>query len=184
MDIMLMTTHQLVIVLLRKRKVESNVLVGYVKEVIKLTFFPRMDEASCLLEKIVDFQQKITIAYPRLSPNSPLVDQVVDPTPSSVDPTLPLKSEVQVVDPTLSSVDPTIPSKSEVKVVNSIPSSIDLTLHLKSEVDTAHVFLISSDSSGLGGISPIPTEPPPSTEIISFDWNRLTRPFLPSYLPF
>jgi hypothetical protein len=47
-----------------------------------------------------------------------LVDQVVDPSPSSVDPTLPLKSEVKVVDLTPSSVDPTLPLKSEVKVVD------------------------------------------------------------------
>jgi hypothetical protein len=36
--VMLVTTHQLVIVRLEVRKVESNFLVGYVKDVIKLTF--------------------------------------------------------------------------------------------------------------------------------------------------
>jgi hypothetical protein len=27
-------------------------------------------------------------------------------------------------------------------------------------------------------------EPPPSTEVISFDWNRLEEPLLPSFMPF
>jgi hypothetical protein len=163
-----------------------------------------MDEASKLLEDFTVVQQQLPTGYHKFSPNPPLVDQEVDSIPSStdptlplksevklvspvlssVDPTLPLKSEVQVVDSTLSSIDPTLPLKSEVKVVDSIPSSIDPTLPLKSEVDTTKVFLISSDYSGLGGISPIPVEPPPSTEVISFDWSRLTRPRLPSYLPF
>jgi hypothetical protein len=61
---------------------------------------------------------------------------MVDLTPSSVDPTLFFKSEVdQVVDPTPSSVDYTLPLKSKVKVVNSTPSSVDPTLPLQSEVN-------------------------------------------------
>ena len=35
-----------------------------------------------------------------------------------------------------------------------------------------------------GGISPVSTEPPPSTEVFSFDWNRLIEPHLPSSIPF
>jgi hypothetical protein len=84
--------------------------------------FPSMDEASCLLEKIVDVQQKIPTNYHRLSPNSPLVDQLVDLTPSLVDPTLPSKSEVKVVYMIPSSLISSLPLESEVnKVVDSIP---------------------------------------------------------------
>jgi hypothetical protein len=44
-----------------------------------------------------------------------LVDEVVGPIPSSVDPDLPLESEVnKVVDPTKSSINPTLPLESEV----------------------------------------------------------------------
>jgi hypothetical protein len=100
----------------------------------------------------------------KLSPNPPLVDQVVDLTSSLVDPNTPLKSETKVVDPTSSSVDPTLP--------------------LKSETDIAHVFLVDIDSPVLGGISPTPMEPPPSNQVIIFNWNVLTGPHLPSYIPF
>jgi hypothetical protein len=100
--------------------------------------FPRMDEASHLLEEIVVSQQQLPTGYHKISTNQPLVDKVVDLIPSSVDPTLPLESEVQVVDLVPSSVvDPTLsPLESEVQVVDLVPSSVDPTLPLKSEVDT------------------------------------------------
>jgi hypothetical protein len=82
-------------------------------------------------------------------------------------------------------VDPTLPLESEVnKVVGPIQSLIDPTLPLESEVDTTQVLLVTSYFSGQGGISPISMEPPLSTEVISFDWNSLEEPCLPSYLPF
>jgi hypothetical protein len=87
---------------------------------------------------------------------------VIDLIPSSVDPTLPLKSETQVVDPVPRSIDPTPPSKSE---------------------DVAQVFLVTTDSSRQGGIPPFPMTPPPSN-VITIDWNALTEPRLPSYMPF
>jgi hypothetical protein len=106
--------------------------------------FPHMDEASQLLEDIVVSQKQPPVASHESSPNQPLVDEVVGLIQSSVDPTLPLESEV----------------------------------------DTTQVFLVTSYSSGQGGISPISMEPPPSTEVISFDWNRLVEPHLPSCMPF
>jgi hypothetical protein len=36
----------------------------------------------------------------------------------------------------------------------------------------------------LGGIPPSPMEPPPSNEAILFYWGALTRPRLPSHIPF
>ena len=59
---------------------------------------PRMDEASSLLEKITVIQQNLPIDYRRVSPNPSLVDEVVDLTPSLVDPTLPMKSDLPSVD--------------------------------------------------------------------------------------
>jgi hypothetical protein len=131
------------------------------------------------------------------------VDQVVDPIPSSVDPTLSLKSETQVVDPIPSSVNPTLPPGSETQAINSslpvdpiLPlenetqvvdltsSSFDLTLPLESKPDTAHVFLVDTDSTIPRGIPSSPVEPPPSNEAIRFDWGVLIGPRLPSHIPF
>jgi hypothetical protein len=85
------------------------------KEMHCTYLFPRMDEASKLLEHIVISQQQPPVASHEPSPNQPLVDEVVGLIPSSVDPSLPLESEVnKVVDPIQSSIDPTLPLESEV----------------------------------------------------------------------
>jgi hypothetical protein len=127
--------------------------------------------------------------------------QVVDPVPSLVSPTLHLKS-AKVVDPVSSlinptpqlksakvvdtvppSVDPTPPLKSATKVVDPVPSSFDPTPHSKSE-DVASVYLVNIDSPGQGGTPPISMAPLSSNEMISFNWNHLAEPYLPSYVPF
>jgi hypothetical protein len=144
-----------------------------------------------------------------VDPTPPLTsDKVTDPDASSVSPTLPLKSSkvvdlvlpsvdpipplrnVKVTDPVPSSINPTLPLKSA-KVVYPSPSLIDLiqssvdpTLLLESKPDTAHVFLVNIDSTVSGGIPPSPVKPPPSNEAIIFDWGVLTRPRLPSHIPF
>ena len=73
--------------------------------------FPCMDEYSKFLEYIIVSCQWLPTGYRKLSLEIPLVDKVVNPNPSLVDPTLSLKSEVKMVDPTLL-------SKNEVKVVD------------------------------------------------------------------
>jgi hypothetical protein len=134
--------------------------------------------------------------------------KVTDPTPSSVSPTLPLKSakvvdpvfpsvypipplrNVEVTDPVPSSVSPTLPLKSAQVVypspplVDPIQSSVDPTLLLESKPNTSHVFLVNTDSTMPWGIPPPPVESPPSTEAILFDWGALTGPRLPSHIPF
>jgi hypothetical protein len=231
----------------------SDVKVGKKKKTVKFPcmlckgnhyshLFPRMDEASSLLEKI-----QLPKGYLKLSSDPSLVDglvdpvsssisptlhqksdtkvvdsvlslvdptpplmsaKVTDPVPSSVSPTLPLKSakvidpvspsvepipplgNVEVTDPVPSSVSPTLPLKSAEMVYPSPPlfdpiqSSIDPTLLIESKLDTAHVFLVNTDSTMPGGIPPPPMEPPPSTEVILFDWGALTGPRLPSHIPF
>jgi hypothetical protein len=106
--------------------------------------FPCMDEASQLLEDIVVSQQQPPIASHDSSPNQPLVDEVVGLIQSSVDPTLPLESEV----------------------------------------DTTQFFLVTSYSSGQGGISPVSMEPLQvlrSFPLIGIVWKSLT--FLPTSFP-
>jgi hypothetical protein len=172
---------------------------------------PHMDEASKLLEDMTVSQPQLPAAYRKLSLNPPVVDgminpvpssvnpvdhvvnlvtslvepvdQVVDPIPSSVNPTLPLESETQVVD-SFPPVDPILPLENETQVVDLISPSVDPTLPLESKPDTAHVFLVDTDSAVSGGIPPSPMEPPPSNEAIRFDWDVLTGPRLPSYIPF
>jgi hypothetical protein len=110
--------------------------------------FPRMDEASKLLEDMTVSQPQLPAAYRKLTLNPPVVDgminlvpssinpvdhavnlvtslvepvdKVVDPIPSSVNPTLPLESETQVVDLIPSSVSPTLPPESETKAVDPV----------------------------------------------------------------
>jgi hypothetical protein len=153
--------------------------------------------------------QVVDSVFPSVDPTPPLMSaKVTDPVPSLVSPTLPLKS-AKVVDPVSPLVDP-IPPLRNVKVTDAIPSSVsptlplkiakvvypssplvdpiqssvDPTLILESKPDTAHVFLINTDSTMPGGIPPSPVEPLPSNEAILFDWGVLTRPRLPSHIPF
>jgi hypothetical protein len=87
------------------------------------------------------------------------VDQVVDPIPSSINPTLLLESETQAVDQ-FPPIDPILPLENETQVVDLISSSVDPTLPLESKPDTAHVFLVDIDSAMSGGIPPSPCETP------------------------
>jgi hypothetical protein len=134
---------------------------------------------------------KVVDPFPPVDPILPLENetQVVDPVSPSVDPIPPLRN-VKVTDPVPSSVSPTLPLKSAKVVypspplVDPIQSSVDPTLLLESKPDTAHVFLVNTDSTIPGGIPPSPAKPPPSNEAILFDWGVLTRPRLPSHIPF
>jgi hypothetical protein len=172
---------------------------------------PHMDEASKLLEDMTISQPQLPTAYRKLSLNPPVVDgmitpvpssvnpvdhavnlvtslvepvdKVVDAIPSSVNPTLPLESDTQAVDP-FPPVDPILPLENETQVVDLISPSVDPTLPLESKSDTSQVFLVDTDSAISGGIPPSPMEPPPSNEAIRFDWDVLTGPRLPSYIPF
>jgi hypothetical protein len=126
--------------------------------------YPCMDKDSCLLEDIVVSHKQLANSYHKISIDQPLVDKVVDMIQSSVNPTLSLESEVQVVDP--------------------IPPSINPTLPLKSEVNIVQVLLVLTNNSRQGGILLVSTEPPPSIEVVYFDWNRLMTPRLPCYFPF
>jgi hypothetical protein len=172
---------------------------------------PHMDEASKLLEDMTVSQPQLPAAYCKLSLNPPIVDgmitpvpspvnpvdhvvnmvtslvepvdKVVDPIPSSVNPTLPLESETQVVD-LFPSVDPILSLENETQVVDLISPSVDPTLPLESKPDTSHIFLVDTESPMPRGIPPSPMEPPPSNEAIHFDWGVLTGPRLPSHIPF
>jgi hypothetical protein len=153
--------------------------------------------------------QVVDPVFPSVDPIPPLLNvKVIDPVPSLVSPTLPLKSSkvvdavspsvdpipplknVKVTDPVPSLVSPTLPLKSAKVVypspplVDPIQSSVDPTLPLESKPDTAHVFLVNIESTMLGAIPPSLVKPPPSNEAILFYWGVLTRPPLPSHIPF
>jgi hypothetical protein len=62
---------------------------------------------------------------------------------------------------------------------------VDPTLLLGSDVSTDYVFSISSSVlSEQGGIPLTSSTPPPSPRMVSFDWNDLVEPHLPSSTPF
>ena len=69
-------------------------------------------------------------------------------------------------------------------MVNLISPSVDPTLPLESKSDTAHVFLVDTESTMPAVIPPSPMETPPIYEAIHFDWGVLTGPPLPSHIPF
>jgi hypothetical protein len=153
-----------------------------------------------------------------------VVEKVVTPMQSLVDPTLLLESveSTNMVIPIQSSVYPTPllggavhvdhvfshPIQPMVeKVVTPMQSLVDLTLHLES-VDSIKVvrpmqclsystLLLGSDVSTdcvfstsnsihleQGGIPLTLRTPPPSPGMVSFDWNYLVEPRLPSSTPF
>jgi hypothetical protein len=171
---------------------------------------PHMNEASKLLEDMIVLQPQLPAAYRKISLNPPIVDgvitpvpspvnpvdhvvnlvtslvepvdKVVDPIPSLVNPNLPSESETQEVD-SFPPIDPILPLENETQVIDLISPSVDPTLPLESKPDTAHVFLIDTNSVVSGGIPP-PVKLPPSNEAIRFDWGVLTRPRLPSHIPF
>ena len=61
----------------------------------------------------------------------------------------------------------------------------DPSLLLGSDVSTNYVFSISSSVlSEQGGIPLTSITPPPNPRMVSFDWNDLVEPFLPSVAPF
>jgi len=134
---------------------------------------PHMDEASHLLEEITLIQKKPPTSYRRVSPDPSLVDEVVDPTPSLIDPTLPMKSDLpsvdEVVNPIMLSVNP-VPQEASLLLQDSVvaqaqplvscqesvleqplvnevvdlnPSLVDPTLPIESDSKIAHVFLVS-----------------------------------------
>jgi hypothetical protein len=151
-----------------------------------------MDEASKFLEDMTISQPQLPAAYHKISLNPPAVDgtiNLVPPLVGLVDQVVNMVTSLielvdKVVHPIPSSVDPTLSLESVNKVVDLISPLVDPTLPLESKPDTAHVFLVDTESTMLGDIPPSPMEPPPSYEAIHFDWGVLTRPRLPSHIPF
>ena len=144
---------------------------------------PHMDESLKFLEDIIVPKKRLPTGYCKLSLNIPLVDKVVDPIPSSVDPTLSLESEEQIARATLpldievkvvesisSPPDPTLSSESvETEVVPLTQSSFSPSLPIESELKPAQVFMLCSDCSRQKEILSISTEPSMSSEVVSFD---------------
>jgi hypothetical protein len=113
----------------------SDVQVGKKKKTVKFPcmlckgnhyshLFPRMDEASSLLEKL-----QLPKGYRKLSSNPSLVDGLVNPVPSPVSPvdqvvnlvSSSIEPQTQVVDPAPSSINPTLHQKSDTKAIDLSP---------------------------------------------------------------
>jgi hypothetical protein len=118
-----------------------------------------------------------------------VVEKVVMLMQSSIDPSLLLESveSTKVVMPMNYSDDPTLllESVESTKVVTLMQCLADPTLLLGSDVSTDYVLSISSSVlSEKGGILLTLSTPPPSPRMVSFDWNDLFEPRLPSSTPF
>jgi hypothetical protein len=99
---------------------------------------PCMDEASKLLEDMTVSQPQLPAAYRKLSLDPPVVDGMITPVPSPVNPvdhvvnlvTSLVEPVDKVVDPIPSSVNPTLPLESETQAVDLVPP-IDPILPLR-----------------------------------------------------
>jgi hypothetical protein len=80
----------------RGKKSKVNIPCWLCKEIHHTYLFHCMDEASKLLEYIFVSQQQSPIASHESPPDPPLVDEMVDLIPSSVNPNLPLESEFYI----------------------------------------------------------------------------------------
>jgi hypothetical protein len=145
-----------------------------------------VDHVVNLITSLVEPVDKVVDLIPSsVNPALPSESETkaVDPIPSLVHPPLPLESVTQVVD-LFPSVDPILPLENSTQVVDLISSLVDPTLPLESRPNTTHVFLVDIESTMPGDIPPSSVEPPPSYEAIHFDWGVITRPRLPSHIPF
>jgi hypothetical protein len=145
-----------------------------------------MDEDSYILENL----QILTDGHD-ISSNTSLVDGMVNLVPSLiilVDKAVNLVSSLvepltKVVHLVPSSVHPTPLLKSATKVVYLVPSLFNPTPHSKSE-DVTQFYLVNIDSPGQGDTLPVSMAPPSSNQMISINWNTLTKPCIPSYILF
>jgi hypothetical protein len=113
-------------------------------------------------------------------PIQPLVAKVVMSTQSLFDPTPLLGGEVPLDHVVPQPIHPLV-----AKVVMPMQSSDDPTLLLGSDVSTDYVFSISNSILlEKGGIPLIPSTPPLSPRMVSFDWNDFVEPRLPFVAPF
>jgi hypothetical protein len=126
------------------------------------------------------FGGEVPLDHVFLQPIQPWVVKVVMPIQSSVDPTPILGSEVPLDHVVSQPIQPWF-----VKLVMPMQSSDDPTLLLGSDVSTDYVFSIFGlVFSEQGVILLASSKPPPSPRIVSFDWNDLVEPRLPSSTPF
>jgi hypothetical protein len=110
--------------------------------------YPCMDEAFKLLEDMTVSQPQLPIAYCKLSPNPPIVDGMITPVPSPVNPVNHVVNLVislvepvdKVVDPIPSLVNLVLPSERKTKEVDPIPSSVDPSLLLGSVTQVVDPF--------------------------------------------
>ena len=90
--------------------------------------FPRMDEASKLLEDMTSSKNQLQFSYRKLTLNPPIVDGMINLVPS---PIIMVDHVVNMIKSLVEPVD---------KVVDSIPYSVNPTLPLESETQVADPF--------------------------------------------
>ena len=156
--------------------------------------FPFLDEAKSVLDNRPTSPQQLLPGYKKLLPSPSLVENLTDMPLLSVEMPIiedkPCESTPDQSQQVETAVDP---------VLSSEGPSLDDTITEENESDTVQILSVNTDSDEHGGNIPIPlpqegsslksylavySVPPPSNLVISFDWNLLGRPCLPSNVPF
>jgi hypothetical protein len=100
-------------------------------------------------------------------------------------PIQPMIQEVVVLIKYLVNLTLLLESSKSKEVTLPMQSSINPTLLLGGDASFDHVLSISSSSPSEQGIIPLSSSMhPPSTRVVSFDWNDLVEPIIPSSTPF
>jgi len=155
---------------------------------------PFLDEAKRVLDNCPTSPQRLPPGYKKLLLNLLLVQNLTDT------PLLSVEAPIIEDEPSNSTSD----QSQQVKTaIDPILSSEDLpsydTVIEENENDTVQILFINTNSDEHRGNLPIPlpqersssemyptvySVPPPSNLVVSFDWNLLGRPRLPSNVPF
>jgi hypothetical protein len=162
-------------------------LVEEVVEPMKSSVNPTLLLESVESTKVVTSMQSSTDSTLLLE--SVESTKVVTLKQSSFDPILLFKSveSTKVVTAMQSSIDPTLLLEivESTKLVMSMQYLVDPTLLRGSDVSIDYAFSISNSVlSNQGGIPLTSSTPPPSLRMVSFYWNDLVEPCVPSSGPF
>lgn len=156
--------------------------------------YPFIDEAKRFLDNHPASLLWLPLGYKKLLPSPSLAENLID-TPLRLVETSTIEDKPSASTPDQSqqvetAVDPVLSSE-------GLP--LDDIVTKENENDTIQILFVNTESDEHGGNIPVPlpqegsssniyptiySVPPPSNLVVSFDWNLLGRPRLPSNVPF
>ena len=169
-------------------------LVSCVKAITPSTVVPSLTKLKEFWMTILLHRYGSLLDIKKLLPSPPLVENPTGPPLWSAETSIienePSESIPDKIQKVEAAVDSVLPSEG---------SSSNDTVTEEKESDTIQILFINTDSDELGGSLLVPLQqegsssesylavysvPPPSNLVVSFDWNLLGRPRLPSNAPF